>query len=73
MIIREYMVPSFDGVCLYTRVYLPSEDKKFPVIVRRSPYVDTDVDFTKDFPQISDDFEYALVFQHCRGRGKSCA
>lgn len=71
MITKEYMIPSFDGVCLYTKVFLPSEDKKFPVIVRRSPYVDTDVDFTEDFPQISDDFEYALVFQHCRGRGRS--
>ncbi len=67
------------GCKLYTAVMLPSENGKFPVVIKRSPYVNSTVDFSDDeyLSNCMADNEkwlrrgYAVVFQHCRGRGKS--
>lgn len=67
------------GNKLYTAVMLPSKDGKFPVVIKRSPYVNNTVSYT-DEEYLSDCMKvnekwlrrgYAVVFQHCRGRGKS--
>jgi len=68
-----------DGAELYTAVALPEKGGKFPTVIFRSPYLD----FFKDMPDgavaerlIHDQARwlregYAVVLQHCRGRGKS--
>lgn len=64
---------------LYTAILLPEKNGKFPTVIIRSPYVDTLEDMAEDaivFRYLSDYFSwlkngYAVVIQHCRGRGKS--
>lgn len=68
-----------NGIKLFTLVMLPEKDGKFPVVVNRSPYVDTLEDKNED--DIVSGFlgahkewlnsGFAMIFQHCRGRGKS--
>ena len=68
-----------NGAELFTVVCLPSECGKFPTVIMRSPYVDSEESLTEE--QICDwrlhevktwiDNGYAVVSQHCRGRGKS--
>ena len=64
---------------LFTIVCLPQSNKTFPTIIMRSPYVDSDELLTeeaicenklKEYKTWLDN-GYAIVFQHCRGRGKS--
>lgn len=64
---------------LFTTVATPDKEGKFPTVIMRSPYVD----FLRDTPDedIAERFKsdnekwlrygYAVVFQHCRGKGKS--
>ena len=64
---------------LFTVVCLPSEFSKFPTVIIRNPYADAEQDIAEEI--ICDnklneytpllDSGYAVVFQHCRGRGKS--
>lgn len=68
-----------DGVKLYTVVIKPNKDGKFPVILMRCPYVDEcenmpedellnrHLDGKRNFLEAG----FAVVDQHCRGRGKS--
>lgn len=64
---------------LFTVVCLPEKEGKFPTVIFRTPYVDDTVE--QPFEEICEakhneyqvwlDYGYAVVFQHCRGRGKS--
>lgn len=64
---------------LFTVICLPEESGKFPTVIMRNPYVDDAQNM--DEQEICDnrlseykvwlDNGYAVVFQHCRGRGKS--
>lgn len=73
----EYL--DVDGVKLFTVICLPDETGRFPVVISRSPYVDhfeekSDkemCDFWYEDSAKWTDHGYALVHQHCRGRGKS--
>ena len=68
-----------EGVRLFTAVALPSETGKFPTVIVRHPYVDAERELSEEEicrRRLSDqahwlDAGYALVFQHCRGTGKS--
>ena len=67
------------GNGLFTAVCLPAPEGRFPTVVLRSPYVDAYEDIGED--EICRQYQeshmgwlqagYAVVFQHCRGRGKS--
>ncbi|MBQ9543703.1 MAG: CocE/NonD family hydrolase [Clostridia bacterium] len=67
------------GVKLFTVVCLPEREGKFPTVIQRTPYVDADENAADDeiIEKKHNDFKpwldagYAVVFQHCRGRGKS--
>jgi len=73
----EYL--EFNGASLFTVICLPEESGKFPIVIRRDPYVDAVENSAED--EIVDIFAasvekwlahgYAVVYQHCRGRGKS--
>lgn len=68
---RTDMVPMRDSVLLYTEIYVPADYKpgnKLPTIVSRTPYgVDSKIDICFTLAALG----YILVFQDCRGRGKS--
>lgn len=72
----EEMVPSSDGVRLYTFGTAPEEGKKVPVVITRNPYV-TGKDKREDTKPVpaekiaSRRTDIAEIFQHCRGRGCS--
>ena len=64
---------------LFTVVCLPLESGKFPTVIIRYPYVDA-YELTAEEEICQSKLEeyrfwldsgYAVVFQHCRGRGKS--
>ena len=63
----------------FTAVCLPKEGGRFPAVIFRSPYVDAEENMAegeilqqklKQFAAWLDN-GYAVVYQHCRGRGKS--
>ena len=64
---------------LFTVVCLPSKIGKFPTVIVRNPYVDKQENIPEKTicESILTEYEtwlqngYAVVFQHCRGRGKS--
>lgn len=67
------------GAELFTIVVLPEKEGKFPAVLRRSPYVDA-LEDTPPEQMIAEMLEgekpllsrgFAVVVQHCRGRGKS--
>jgi len=70
---------AFDGAELFTVICLPQKNGKFPTVIYRTPYVDEAEQQTEE--EICGnklreykgwlDNGYAVVFQHCRGRGKS--
>lgn len=68
-----------DGVKLFTVVCLPQEEGKFPTVITRNPYVDGEQNAEESAIAETKLAEYqrwvnngyAVVFQHCRGRGKS--
>ena len=67
------------GEELFTVVILPSREGKFPVVICRSPYVKNTacMDENEIAKAYYDSFKiwidrgYAIIFQHCRGQGKS--
>ncbi len=68
-----------DGAEIFTFVGLPEKNGKFPTAIFRSPYEDFDEEmgeaelcekYLADYKEWLD-AGYAVVFQHCRGRGKS--
>ncbi|MBR5817203.1 MAG: CocE/NonD family hydrolase, partial [Clostridia bacterium] len=73
----EYI--KFDGEAFFTVVLLPSKEGCFPTVVCRSPYVKstlgkTEADITEDYLSSFNAWlerGYAVVYQHCRGQGKS--
>ena len=68
-----------DGARIFTAVCLPSAEGTFPVVLCRSPYVDSEQELAESevCERLADahrnwlDGGYAVVYQHCRGRGKS--
>ena len=64
---------------LFTVVCLPDTCGKYPTVIYRNPYVDLDENLSEDEMCAKKMSEfggwlqrgYAVVFQHCRGRGKS--
>ena len=73
----EYL--SFDNEKFFTIILTPEKTGKFPSVIMRSPYVKGDMDKSEE--ELLNGFllnnaaytenGYAVVFQHCRGRGKS--
>ncbi len=69
----------FDGERFFTVVLLPEKGGRFPTVIFRSPYVGDTVDKTEDEVTHSVfaanegwlNRGYAVVYQHCRGQGKS--
>ena len=67
------------GVKLFTAICLPNEQGKFPTVLFRSPYVDYSVSMEEkeavarvaEMQKSFVDNGYAVVYQHCRGCGKS--
>lgn len=74
-----YKYLDFDGGNFFTAVLTPNRDGAFPTIVCRSPYVSQSCDMSED--ELIDGYltsyarwlerGYAVIFQHCRGQGKS--
>ncbi len=68
-----------EGERLFTVVSLPASVGTFPVVLARSPYVDHTVEMTPEVvcDQVAatlvgwNEAGYAVVYQHCRGRGHS--
>ncbi len=73
----EYV--KFNGESFFTIVCLPQKVGKFPVIICRSPYVGssrskTDEEAVEEYLNAQKLWllhGYAIIFQHCRGTGKS--
>ena len=73
----EYL--PFDGERFFTIVLQPCKEGKFPIVLCRSPYVADTVDKseTELVERYLASYEkwlargYAVVFQHCKGHGKS--
>jgi len=73
----EYL--EINGANLFTVVCLPQGDEAVPTVILRNPYVDEEEHMDEE--EISRkkmqeyqawlEHGYAVVFQHCRGRGKS--
>ena len=67
------------GAELFTVVCLPQENGAFPTVIMRLPYVDAEESLTEAeiCQNALNEYRpwlahgYAVVFQHCRGRGKS--
>lgn len=69
----------FNNAKLFTIIALPEKKGKFPTVIMRSPYVDSDELASKYeicenqlngfMPWLENG--YAVVFQHCRGKGQS--
>jgi predicted acyl esterase len=67
------------GAELFTAVLLPADKGRFPTVLMRSPYVDADQEASGEeiCSQLIEkhcgylERGYAVVFQHCRGRGRS--
>ena len=73
----EYL--DFNGDRYFTVVMLPTREGRFPIVVCRSPYVQNTEGMAED-DIVQDRLRaysawlergYAVVFQHCRGQGKS--
>ena len=70
---------TFAGARFFTMVLKPSRTGKFPAVITRSPYVAAAADTPEEtllaqFTEKNLAFArrgYVLVFQHCRGQGKS--
>lgn len=76
---RFYTYVEYDHEQFFTICLLPEAEGRFPIVVYRSPYVKPTVDQPEDalVQAYYDsgkhwlDRGYAMVFQHCRGQGKS--
>ncbi len=64
-----------DGVKLYTRVVVPKDTDKCPIVFIRTPYESAHNGIAHDISEYDNDKfinnGYAIVFQHCRGKGDS--
>ena len=77
--VTDYKYIENDGLKLFTVILLPEPTGKFPVVIVRNPYVDS-YEYEKEenvaIAYLNENKEwlnrgYAVVIQHCRGRGKS--
>ena len=76
---RYYEYVLSQGTRLFTAICLPDGTKPCPTVIWRSPYVDAFQDLSEEeacagsLELLSDFVRYGfgVVFQHCRGRGKS--
>ena len=74
-----YQYLPFENAELFTVICLPDMCGKYPTVIYRNPYVDSDENLSEDEICTKKLNEccgwlqrgYAVVFQHCRGRGKS--
>ncbi len=75
MTVSEVYFTMNDGVRLYTRIAAPKGAEKCPIILQRTLYEDAHngTPHSLDDPEMNKcvDNGFALVFQHCRGRGDS--
>lgn len=75
MIIKEEFFTMSDGVKLYTRIVLPEENKKFPIVFIRTPYEAARGGEPYPIENYKNDLfiknGYAIVLQHVRGKGDS--
>ena len=73
--ITETFVTMPDGVKLYTRITAPLGVEKCPVVFKRTPYEPCHNGNPNEAESVLDqpflEHGYALVLQHCRGRGDS--
>ena len=68
-----------EGAQLFTVILCPAAGGKFPTVILRNPYVDLLEDWDENdiaTAYLNENREwlkhgYAVVIQHCRGRGKS--
>ena len=71
MVYRDTLIPAADGSLLVTQLYLPVTEKPFPVVVYRSPYLNTP---TGNLMKGAQDYAkrgIGVVIQRCRGTGGS--
>ena len=69
----------FDGAHFFTVVLLPQKEGTFPTVILRTPYVQSTLEMSDEAVEQNclNSFEcwldrgYAVVYQHCRGQGKS--
>ena len=75
MILKETYFTMSDGIRLYTRMVLPEENGKFPVVFIRTPYEEKRNGRPYPVENYQNDLfiqnGYAVVLQHTRGRGDS--
>ena len=77
--VTYYQHLQVDGAELFTIICLPNDKDKFPTVIFRSPYVDEEESVSEqqlcldkaEANKFLLDNGYAVVIQHCRGRGKS--
>ena len=77
--VNFYKYLQINNVDLFTVVCLPEEKGSFPTVIFRSPYEEHTKELTEDetvsqLEELNKSFienGYAVVYQHCRGRGKS--
>jgi len=75
----NYEYVESDGIKLFTVILLPNAADKFPVVLMRTPYVDKFEEEKEEniaIEYLNENKEwlnrgYAVIIQHCRGRGKS--
>ncbi len=74
-----YQYVKSGDVSLFTVVCLPEAGGKYPTVLYRTPYADKEEEITEEAlcdKKLSEyqywlEAGYAVVYQHCRGRGKS--
>ena len=75
VVVREEYFTMSDGVRLYTRIVAPKGEDKYPIIFLRTPYEDSHNGNAHNIAAYDRheyiDNGYAVVIQHCRGRGDS--
>ena len=75
MYIKETYFTMSDGVRLYTRIVLPAENKKLPIVFIRTPYEETRNGEPYPAENYLDNLflknGYAIILQHVRGTGDS--
>lgn len=75
MRLKEMYFTMSDGVRLYTRIIIPGDSGKFPIVFMRTPYDHPSNGVPCDLSQYADNLfvknGYALIWQHTRGTGDS--
>ena len=77
--VAYYEYIKVNGADLFTAILLPDKVGKYPIVIIRNPYVDkyensseeyVIYDYLKEYETWLQE-GYVIVYQHCRGRGKS--